>query len=321
MKFTNYILPLETAAPKTHYMSAYSVVDLSPHNESISKIIVSQINQFLRVRFHQMKLGDFDTIDLDWQPPNLAVLHVNDISRSGIQSYKWGKPADDYLPLMKNAIPKFNSTFLNKQMDYWPQSFKHINEKVKSDDYHISFMPVVRFPQDNLQIVTLINQFSKLLNGISSFRVKTTGKLKMFAKWDMKKVFLGMEVEQNDNLDEIVRVLQDFRLNLSDKGVVMGENDGCILNWVNSTPHITIGVWSSSFGDNSIDLNNTIFGFWELLYLNEILMKSPETLEREYPDYIASELDMKLPEVPIMSFEISNVTLVANSQKLRKRFT
>lgn len=321
MKFTNCILPLETTAPKSHYLSAYAAVDLNSINETATKTIVTQLNQLLRIRFQQVKMGVFDNVDLDWAIPQLSTLHVKDISRTGIEPYRWGKPADDYLPLMKNAIPKFNATFLNKQFNHWPVSFKHINENIRSDDYHISFMPVIRFPNNNLQIASLITKFMKVLDGIPSFEVKTTGKFSLFAKWDMKKVFLGLEIEQNDNLDKIIKTLQDFRLDLPDPGVAMGENDGFILNWVNSTPHITIGVWTSSYGNDKFDLNNSLFGFWELLYINEVLIESADKLKDAFPDIKSFSLEGKCPEIPIMSFQITNATLIANGQKLRKRFT
>lgn len=319
MKATRYLLPLECEAPRSHFVTAYGTVGFGVDAQEALRTLVAQTNALLRVRMAQLKQGVFDSVALDWSVPALAVVHVRDISRAGVAPYEWGDPADAYLPRMKRAVPSFTATFLNKDTSHWPTKFKAMDEDVRSDDYHISLLPLIRFPHDNLHVVPLINKFNKALEGVPSFEVRTTGKLRLFAKWDMKKVFLGLEVERCGALDDIVARLQQFRLSLPDCGVVMGENDGAILDWTAATPHITIGVWVSPYAKDSLNLDISHFGFWELLYMNEIMLQSDETILTAHLNANLPPIQGSLPKVPPMSFRISNATLVANGQKLRKQ--
>lgn len=311
-KLTNCILPLETKpVPASHYMSCYTSVAVEEHRELLCNV-VQETNLLLKHRLNQLRLGKFDSVNINWETLPLQVVHLSDLQKAGIDYHKHAQEPDALIPMLKEQMPVFNATFLNKDTDYWPQKFIPTSETYSPNDYHISFLPLIRYPDNDLSIIPVLNGFMSTLKDVKPFKVRTTGSLQLFPKWDMQKVFLGLEVESTPELKEMFEKLQQFRLDLPNAGIAVGETEGFMFNWADCTPHISIGVWKSPKPHSS---HHSQFAFWEFIYLCEVLMNSGADLEERFA---ARAMGGTLPEVPVFEFNVDNAVLVANGQKFKK---
>lgn len=289
LRLQRYLLSLESNVPASScYASAYLEVKLREDSQTkgLSEI-VSRANQRLSRNVQQLREGYYDArivpFSLDPCYPlqlDLPYELLPQVTRP--DSYGDGNEDKD----VTEAI--YRKYFEGRPISpanldchgWWPSDFKYVGSKIRTSDFHVSLLPLIRFKSDSdiAHFHCLFEQILEKTNPTNAnIRVKFQRAggapvLEILPKHDYNKLFLAMCISRNDSansvLNEIQLALAHARLtNTVCPGHVTGEvDDNSVVDWAQSLLHMSIGVcnrgeWCSGFGQN------------ELFYTNKVLLQ------------------------------------------------
>jgi hypothetical protein len=294
LRFQKYLLPTQHNVPaSSHYVTAYLQLNINSELNQKLNEIVSITNLNLHKNLNLLKNGKFDHISTNYTVKpcdplklNLPYEYLNNVELSNIDNIDNNNndiSCEIYNKFIKNQLINTNDL----EIDNWfPQDFKYIGMKVRTLQFHISLLPLIRFDNE-FESLSFYNKFRNLSIEKIRIPVKLSGKLKIFAKYDYTKFFLGLCVDgdsnQNSSLYQLLTSISQLRYlpinpTFPSKGYVIGEIKNHIVKWEESSLHMSIAVCNSESSTEP-----PLFGSIELSYLNNILLKQldyePITLE------------------------------------------
>lgn len=263
VKFQKYLIPLQSNIDlSSYYITSY--LQVKPSSDDFKKLAetVSFANQLLHRNIKRLKQGYFDSrkIPLTLDPCSPLKLDI---------------PYEELVdPNLEENLEKslHSSTIsphnLNVDLSF-PKDFRFIGSKIQTNDFHISLLPLIRFQNEN-ETLEFYKLFKSSLTSKESISFKFTGKVKVFPKFDYTKFFLTLTIDKSDpynnQINFLLKTLSSIRTSseLLSPGHVIGELDGNLINWSDSSLHMTIGVCNVP---QSLRINHK-----DLCYLNEILI-------------------------------------------------
>lgn len=284
LRLQKYLLPLESNVPPSScYASAYLEVKIrnADHNKELSEI-VSRTNQRISQNVQRLREGyyDHDVIPFSLEPcyPLQLDLPYEILTDINISNPREGEDITDLLYDKYFKGRSVSPANLNCQ-EWWPQNFKFIGSKIRTSDFHVSLLPLIRFDSDS-QLTHFRNQFEEILrrenpsNADIPVKFATTNgapSLEVLPKHDYNKFFLGLRISRQERHNYLLNRLQmklarDLRQDSYCRGHVIGEiDDSSIVDWGRSLLHMSVGVCNR--GEGCIG-----FGQNELFYLNKKLL-------------------------------------------------
>lgn len=278
-RLQKYLIPLESQIPDSKfYATAYLKLNLADTDKlkEISET-VTRTNQILDKNIKKLRTGYYDSKNLPFKldpctslqldlpydiinNPELEIVGNNDISSLIHDKY------------FKNQM--ITPNILNCS-GFWPKRFRYIGSKVRTSEFHVSLLPLIRFEnfEKSIEFFKLFENFIDNRGRMKNMPIKFSSLVKILPKYDYSKFFLGKLIDRNDSFNTELSKLQIELSNLRLKGKnnmkhghVTGELDNySVVDWSLSCLHMTVGVCNK---ENSL----LDFGQNELAYLNEILL-------------------------------------------------
>ena len=290
LRLQRYLLSLESNVPASScYASAYLEVKLREDSQTkgLSET-VSRANQRLSRNVQQLREGYYDARTISFSldpcyPLQLDLPHefLPQITRP--DSYSNGDKDKD---VTEEIYRKYfeGRPISPANLDchgWWPADFKYVGSKIRTSDFHVSLLPLIRFKSDS-DIAHFHRRFEQILEKknptsaniqVKFQRAGGAPVLEILPKHDYNKLFLAMCISRNDSansmLNEIQLALAHARFtNTACPGHVTGElDDNSVVDWAQSLLHMSIGVCNRGEGCSG-------FGQNELFYTNQVLLPS-----------------------------------------------
>lgn len=285
-KLQKYLIPLQSNVKLSDYY-ATSYLQIKPSLLDFKKIsqAVSFANQTLHENIKRLKQGHYDSLSIPLRVQPCSPLK-HDLPYDALTTPNIDK-------LLQGSI---NNTIisphqLNTDLAY-PKDFRFIGSKIQTNDFHVSLLPLIRFEKEE-ESTHFYNHFKQ--SNISTHQIpcKFNGKLNIFPKFDYTKFFLALDIDKSDlhngQLLETLTKLSSLRTTTSfSPGHVIGEIGDQLIDWSQSSLHMTIGVCNIP--------NPPLIDHQDLCYVNDVLLK-----------------DIKIEPLHLKG----NLTFVINNQHLR----
>ena len=281
-----YFIQQEPQAPSLNYASAYLKlrIDPSPTNTHFQTLAecVSTANRTLSQNRDRLYNGEYDHLRLKFHLPACSTFkidvpyemltHVNDDV-----NFTSNANADASADLSKALYDTYYAdrdvTTTGLELDtWWPLEYRFIGSRIRSSDFHVSLLPLVRF-EDHIESASFLRKMQRAaMEFPKTFNVTLGKKVKVLAKQDFTKFFLVVCIDETHPGNEMLRQIKDSITAIRAEaghcgsGHVVGELDGGIIDWQSAMLHMSIGVANSPHGV-------PLFGSQELFFLNEVMLK------------------------------------------------